>query len=218
MTLTAPACPGKRLQPPGSAGDGQEEPGLGSGPSAHLQLLRVLGEAPGHEGRRDGIPVRGKEGRHPGGREGGTAFPAEGRRDGIPSGGLASPDTPGPAQPAAAGHCHLATGEKHPGSLGLWSSPVVGAGLGCGTGTGWSGPAPWSSARQGGLLAPSPSPREVLGNVLSRVGRAHRQINISKSHGDALGFCITQISPEKTGSWDDPFLHCCTHRALRSSC
>lgn len=90
-TLTAPACPGKRLQPPGSAGDGQDEPGLSSGPCAHLQHLRVLGEAPGLEGRRDGIP------------SGGMAFPAEGWHP---------RDTPGPAQPAAAGHCHLATGKQ----------------------------------------------------------------------------------------------------------
>lgn len=92
MTLTVPACPRKRLKPPGSEGNVelQDEPDLGSGPASHLQLLRVLGEAPGHEGRRDGIPMGRKEGRR------------SRRRDGIPGTRLA------PHRP----RCHLATGKQ----------------------------------------------------------------------------------------------------------
>lgn len=45
----------------------------------------------------------GKEGQHPGGREGGMAFLEEGWHP---------RDTPGPAQPETAGHCHLATGKQ----------------------------------------------------------------------------------------------------------
>lgn len=83
---------------------------------------------------------------------------------------------------------------------------------------GWSGHAPWSSARQGELhelLGSSSSPK-IWEMFFSGWERHMDRPTCQKTQGMLWG-CITQVSLAKTGIWDDPFLHCCTHKSAQLS-